>query len=72
MQTGDGGVTLRIPRNLQALLDASARDGHVHVQLPIDANEHASQHALRGQLNGGTVPVRIRTGDGSVTLTLSE
>ena len=72
VQTGDGSVTLRIPRNLQALLDASTGDGGLHVELPIAGRDGASHHDLRGQLNGGTVPLRIRTGDGSVTLGLSE
>ncbi len=70
--SGDGGITLRIPRNLQAVLDASARDGHVHVELPIGDRGESSHHELRGQLNGGTVPLRVRSHDGSITLALSE
>lgn len=70
--SGDGGITLRIPRNLQAVLDAEAHDGSVHVQLPIDNEGSSWHHHMRGQLNGGTLPLRVRTGDGSITLALSE
>ena len=72
VQTGDGSVTLRIPRNLQALLDVSANDGRVRVELPVSGVDARSHHELRGQLNGGTVPLRVHTGDGSVLLRLSE
>ncbi len=70
--SGDGGITIRIPRNLQALLDASTRDGHVHVDLPIAGRGEFSHHELRGQLNGGSMPLRVRTSDGSITFALSE
>jgi hypothetical protein len=72
LASGDGGITLRIPRNLQALLDASAQDGIVHVELPVDTGPRRSHHELRGELNGGHVPLRVHSGDGSITLTLSE
>jgi len=72
LASGDGGITLRIPRNLQAVLDAVSHDGGLHVDLPIAGKEEIRHHELRGQLNGGTQPLRIRTGDGSITLALSE
>jgi hypothetical protein len=70
--SGDGRVLVRIPRNLAALLDASTGDGHLHVELPIALSGEVDHHALRGSLNGGTVPLRVRTADGSITLALSE
>jgi hypothetical protein len=72
VRTGDGGVMLLIPRDLRALLDVSSGDGHVRVDLPIANVDGRSHRELRGQLNGGTVPLRVRTGDGSITLGLSE
>ena len=70
--SGDGSVLVRIPRNLAALLDASAHDGRLHVELPIALEGDVDHHSLRGSLNGGTVPLRVRTSDGSITLGLSE
>jgi len=72
LTSGDGGITIRIPRNLQALLDAVAREGRVHVELPVSGREALSRHEVRGQLNGGSTPLRVRTGDGSITFALSE
>ena len=72
LASGDGGITVRIPRNLQALLAATAHDGTVHVELPIDTGRQANHHQLRGELNGGRVPLRVRTGDGPITFALSE
>lgn len=72
LQTGDGGIVLRIPRNLKAMLDASARDGDLRVDLPITTSGRIRENELLGELNGGTVPLRLRSGDGSITLALSE
>jgi hypothetical protein len=72
LETGDGGLVLRIPKNLQALLDASSRDGGLHVDLPVTTKGAIRNNSLYGELNGGTVRLRLRSGDGSITLGLSE
>lgn len=72
VQTGDGAVSLRIPHDLAALLDARTSDGHINVQLPITTQGRISGHELVGELNGGGRTLRIRTGDGSITLGLSD
>ena len=72
LETGDGSLLLRIPRNLQAMLDAHTGDGHIHVDLPVSVSGGLSGHDLRGQLNGGTIPLRMRTADGSLSLGLAE
>jgi hypothetical protein len=72
LETGDGSMVVRIPRNLQALLDASSRDGSLRVDLPVTTKGAIRNNALHGELNGGSVPMRLRSGDGSITLALSE
>lgn len=72
LETGDGTLVLRIPRNLQALLDASSRDGSLRVDLPVATKGAIKNHSLYGELNGGSVPLRLRTGDGGIVLGLSE
>ncbi len=72
VETGDGAMLVRIPRNLKAMLDAHTNDGHLHVDLPISMRGDITGHDLRGALNEGSVPLRLRTGDGSLTLALSE
>ena len=70
ISTQDGGVILRIPKDLSALLDADTGDGRIVVELPIEVPSRMKNH-LTGQLNGGSVPLRVRTNDGRITLALS-
>lgn len=72
LETGDGAVTIRIPHDLNALLDARTKDGRINVDLPISVSGRLSGRQLVGELNGGGPPLRIRTGDGSITLALSD
>ena len=72
LETGDGALTLRVPHDIAALLDAHTRDGRIYVHLPITTQGRLSGHELIGELNGGGPPLRIRTGDGSITLALSD
>jgi len=72
IETGDGAMVVRIPRNLQAMLDASSRDGSLRVDLPVTTRGHIRNNALSGELNGGSVLMRLRSGDGSISLGLSE
>ena len=67
--TGDGGVRLRLPSNFSADLDAHTGDGRIRVEFPITMPAGTmSQSNVRGQLNGGGQPLRVRTGDGSITI----
>lgn len=72
LETGDGSVVVRIPHDLATLLDARTRDGRINVQLPIDAADRPRRNQLVGELNGGGPQLRIRTGDGSITLAVSD
>ena len=71
LESRDGSVTLRVPVDIAALLDARTRDGSLRVRLPIPAVDH-ERHAILGELNGGGPPLRLRTRDGSLTLALAE
>ena len=68
VETGDGSVHLAIPRDLPADLEMETGDGSMHVDMPVMVNETRSEHALRGKLNGGGPLLRVRTGDGSISL----
>lgn len=71
LESGDGAVSLHIPQDLAALLDARTRDGRLNIQLPIDVANRPKRNELIGELNGGGPSLRIRTGDGSITLGVS-
>jgi hypothetical protein len=71
LESRDGAVSLRIPVDLSALLDARTRDGALRVNLPIPAGGR-ERNAIVGHLNDGGPALRLRTQDGSITLGLSE
>jgi hypothetical protein len=68
LSSGDGSVTLRLPRDLGADLDAHTGDGGIHVDSPLAVKGTVSDNSVRGQLGAGGLPLRIRTGDGSIRL----
>ena len=70
ISTGDGSVTLELPDAFNADLDAHTGDGRIAVEdLEVsDVTGKMSRDRLRGQLGAGGRSVRIRTGDGSITL----
>jgi hypothetical protein len=72
VETGDGAVSLKIPHDFNTLLDARTRDGHINIQLPIPLQGRLDRRELIGELNNGGPSLRIRTGDGSITLALSD
>jgi DUF4097 and DUF4098 domain-containing protein YvlB len=69
--TGDGGVTVYLPRGFNAQLDAHTGDGSIRNDLQIQASESERgerRRTLRGRLGDGGRSFRIRTGDGSIRL----
>jgi DUF4097 and DUF4098 domain-containing protein YvlB len=68
LRTGDGSVRLRLPGDLQADLDALTNDGRITIDLPIAVSGVLGRSAVRGKLNGGGAPLRIKTGDGSIRI----
>jgi hypothetical protein len=69
VESGDGGVTIRLPRDFAADLDLHTGDGSISVDFPLTTTAGGrSEHDLRARLNAGGAPFYIRTGDGSVHL----
>lgn len=64
--TGDGRVTLRVPADLKADLDAHTGDGAIDIDLPLTISGRVSRQDVRGTLNGGGPLLRLRSGDGSI------
>jgi DUF4097 and DUF4098 domain-containing protein YvlB len=70
--TGDGSVSLYLPSDFSAELDASTGDGAVHSELPVAGNDDSKEHkSLRGQMGHGGKLLKVRTGDGSIRLRAS-
>jgi DUF4097 and DUF4098 domain-containing protein YvlB len=66
--SGDGPVSLELPNDFAADLEARSGDGHISVALDGGWRGEVGGHGVRGTLNGGGGPLRIRTGDGSVEI----
>lgn len=68
--TGDGSVSLYLPEDLSAEVDAETGDGTIRDELRISGKMHdRDRQRLRGRLGstGGRL-IRIRTGDGGIRL----
>jgi hypothetical protein len=68
VQTGDGSVQLRLPKDLNANLELHTGDGRIQLDLPLTVTGVQSEHGIQGKLNGGGAVVLVRTGDGSISV----
>lgn len=76
VNTGDGSITIRLPRSLDADLDAHTGDGGVHADgLPVAAERDSENRdnrerrdSLQAQIGKGGRTLRLRSGDGSINI----
>jgi len=68
--TGDGSVVLEVPDGFGGELDAHTGDGaiEVHDITLSNVTGRISRDTVRGRLGNGGGTVRVRTGDGTITL----
>jgi DUF4097 and DUF4098 domain-containing protein YvlB len=68
--TGDGGISLYLPDDFDAELDARTGDGSIANDLTIGAADTVTEQrrALKGRLGSGGKTLRLRTGDGAIRL----
>ena len=71
LESGDGSVTLSVPGDLAADVEAHTGDGHISFDLPVTLSDKKSEHDVRGRINGGGASLIVRTGDGSITIAKS-
>ncbi len=69
--TGDGSVSLYLPSDFSAELDASTGDGGVRSELAVAGSDEKEHRSLRGQIGQGGKVLKVRTGDGSIRLRAS-
>jgi DUF4097 and DUF4098 domain-containing protein YvlB len=72
--TGDGAVTVALPSGFNAEIDAHTGDGRIHLQdlTLTNVTGRIGRNTVRGRLGEGGSLVRIRSGDGSITLKRSD
>jgi len=68
LHSGDGGITLRLPDDLGAELDAHTGDGGISLDFPVTVAGSLSHSTVRAKLGAGGPPLRLRAGDGSIRL----
>src|SRR6202451_818482 len=66
VHSGDGHITLRVPGDLNAMLDAHTGDGSITLDVPIQVSGSLSHSSVRGKLNAGGPTLAISSGDGSI------
>jgi hypothetical protein len=70
IETGDGSVTIELPANFNGELDAQTGDGRVRLQdiSVSNVSGEIQRGSARGRIGSGGRTLRVRTGDGSITL----
>ena len=68
LDSDDGDIDLTIPENLDADLDLQGDDVHVRGSIKVDGRVSSSH--VKGTINGGGKPVRARSGDGDIRVSL--
>ena len=70
IHTGDGSITIDLPDPFGGELDAHTGDGGIQLRnLTLSGvSGELDRHNMRGRLGSGGKTVRVRTGDGSITI----
>jgi DUF4097 and DUF4098 domain-containing protein YvlB len=66
LHSGDGRITLRVPGDLNAMLDAHTGDGSITLDIPIQVSGSLSHSSVRGKMNAGGPTLAVSSGDGSI------
>ena len=68
VKSGDGSITLRLPSDLNANLEARTGDGNITLDFPIQVSGSLSHSAVHGKLNAGGNTLSVTSGDGSIRI----
>jgi DUF4097 and DUF4098 domain-containing protein YvlB len=69
IHTGDGGVHVRVPASFNADVELRTGDGTIRADR---IEGQISKREVRGRLGSGGKPIRVRTGDGSITFRVGD
>jgi hypothetical protein len=65
--TGNSNITLQLPRDLKADIQASNGNGGIHNSLPL-LTIAVGRNSLHGTLNGGGPTIKLQAGNGSISI----
>lgn len=66
LTTSGGTITLLLPEQVRATLDAQTSGGRTESAIPLSSTELDERSHLRGAINGGGEPIFLRTSGGSI------
>ena len=64
----NGSITLDLPADLSADVDAETVNGRISVDFPLGGNVHQTKRELRGTIGSGGRLLDLETVNGSITL----
>lgn len=67
VETTNGRIVLFVPQAIAADVEASTTNGEIESDLPL-VTRSAGRNRLRGALNGGGTPIRLRTTNGGIEI----
>jgi hypothetical protein len=67
LSTTNGRIAVTLPSNLAVDVDADTTNGSIQSDLPI-VTRATDRNSLRGAINGGGTPLRMRTTNGRITI----
>lgn len=68
LHTGDGGITLNVPKDLGAELYVRTGDGDISMDVPLTVKGSFGRTEVHGTLGGGGLPLRLHSGDGPIRI----
>lgn len=66
-ETTNGRIQVSVPKTLAVDIDAGTTNGSIESELPV-ATTRVSRNSLRGSINGGGTPLRMRTTNGGIRI----
>ncbi|HYH09975.1 MAG TPA: DUF4097 family beta strand repeat-containing protein [Thermoanaerobaculia bacterium] len=66
-ETTNGRIAVTLPSSLAVDVDAGTTNGSIHSDLPVSTTR-ISKNSLRGSINGGGTPLRMRTTNGGIEI----
>jgi DUF4097 and DUF4098 domain-containing protein YvlB len=69
LTTTNGDVTIALPGDLKADVDAITTNGRVRVDFPLTTQGDISSKKIRGTIAGGGTPISLRTTNGNIAIT---
>lgn len=67
LETTNGRIEVAVPADFAGDVDADTTNGSIHTDLPVTTRS-VSKNSLRGTVNGGGVPLKLRTTNGGITI----